>query len=42
MEVDQPSVDKLSYLKRVSEKRNKINETLQMLESETLKAKSYG
>ena len=42
MEGDERSAHQLSYLKRVSEKRSKINETLQMLESETLKAKSYG
>ena len=41
MEVDKPSVDTLSYLKRISEKRNKINETLRMLDSDTLRAQSY-
>ena len=42
MEGDERSAHQLSYLKRVSEKRNKINETLRMLESDTLKAQSYG
>ena len=34
--------DKLIYLRRVAEKRHKISETLRMLETEIMQAKTVG